>query len=106
MSTAKQMGKTHNERLMEIEEQMLYLVEVPDSISSLETRLDEISKKVDAINAVSDCLDGLPIQDLLTRVDTLESQVMRTGNVTYERGNSSLGFAAQMEERVMELDNS
>ena len=73
MSTAKQMEKTHNERLVQIEEHMLYLVEVPNSISSLETRLNEILKKIDAIYAVFSRLDGLPIQDLLTRVDTLES---------------------------------
>ena len=64
MSNAKQMGKTHNERLVEIKEQMLYLVEVLDSINLLETRLNEISKKVDAIDAMSGRLDGLLIQDL------------------------------------------
>ena len=64
MSNAKQMGKTHNERLVEIKEQMLYLVEVPDSINLLETRLNEISKKVDAIDVMSGRLDGLLIQDL------------------------------------------
>ena len=51
-------------------------------------------------------LDGLPIRDLLARVDTPESRVMRIGNVTYERGDSSSSVSAQMEERVMELDNS
>ena len=88
-----------------IEEQMLYLVDVPDSIRFLEQRLEDISKKANGIEAVSGCLDGLPIQELLTRVDTLESQVLRTGNVT-ERGDSSSSSVAQMEEQVMELDNS
>lgn len=67
------MGKTHNEWLVEIEEQMLYLVEVPNSNSSLETRLNEISKKVYVIDVVSDHLDKLSIQDLFARVDTLKS---------------------------------
>ena len=49
---------------------------------------------------------GLPIQELLTRVDTLESRIVRTENVTYKRRDSLLGSVAQMEERVMELDNS
>ena len=73
---------------------MLYLVEVPDSIRSLETQLNEISKKVDVDDVVSDCLDGLSIQDLLIRIDTLESIIVRTRNVTYERGDSSSGSAA------------
>ena len=94
MSTAKQMGKTHNERFVEIEEQMLYQVEVLDSISSLETQLNEISKKADAIDVVSGRLDRLPIRDLLARVDTLESRVMRIGNVTYERREISSSSTA------------
>ena len=51
-------------------------------------------------------LDGLPIQKLLKIIDTLESRILRTGNVTYERGGNSLGSTAHMEERVIELDNS
>ena len=106
MSVAKQSSKTHNERLMGIEEQMLYLVEVPDSIQFLEQQLKDIAKNVDGIEAMFGRLDRLPIQELLTRVDTLESRVMRTENVTYEHGDSSSGSVAQMEEQVMELDNS
>ena len=77
MSTAKRASKTHEERLVGIEVQMLHLMEVPDSIRFLEQRLEDIAKKVDGIEAVSDRLDGLPIQELLTRVDTLESRVMK-----------------------------
>ena len=99
MSTA--MGKTHDERLVGIEEKMLHLVEVLDSIRFLEMRL----KKVDVIDVVSIRLNGLPIQDLLARVDTLESQIIRTGNVTYKRGDSLSGSATRMEERVIKLDN-
>ena len=69
-----------------------------DSIRSLKTRLNEIFKKADVVDAVFDRVDGLSIQDLLTRVDTLESQLVRIGNVTYEHGDSWSGFVAYMEE--------
>ena len=101
MSMAKQSSRTHIEQLVGI-----YLVEVPNSIRFLEKRLEDVAKKTDGIEVVSGRLDGLPIQELLTRVDTLESRIVTTGNVTYEHGNSSSGSVAQMEERVMELDNS
>ena len=106
MSTAKRASKTHEERLVGIEEQMLHLMEVPDSIRFMEERLEEVSERAAAVDAVSGRLDGLPIQDLLARVDMLESQIQRIGNVPYERGDSSSGSVARMEERVMELDNS
>ena len=85
---------------------MLYLVQVSDSIHSLKTRLNEIAKKVDVVDAISGCLDRLPIQYLLTRVDSLESRIMRTGNVTYKRGDSSSSSVVQVEELVIELDKS
>ena len=103
MSTSKQPSKAHVDRLVELEEQMLYLVEVPDSIRFLETRLEEISQKVVAINAETGRLDKIPIQELLTRVDTLETKVVRTGN--YERGDSSMTFVAHIEECMVVLDS-
>ena len=85
---------------------MLHLMEVPNSIRFLEERLEEVAKRVDVDDAVSSRLDGLPLQDLLARVDTLESQIRRIENITYERGDSSSGSIARLEERVIELDNS
>ncbi|KAA0047562.1 senescence-specific cysteine protease sag39 [Cucumis melo var. makuwa] len=85
---------------------MLYLVEVPDSIRYLESRLDEISEKTDAIDAVAGRVEELSIQELLTRVDTLETNISVGRTVNYEHGDSSSGFAANMEERVSELDSS
>ena len=41
---------------------MLYLVEVPDSIHFLDKWLEEVAKKADGIDAVSDRLNGLSIQ--------------------------------------------
>ncbi|KAA0062696.1 uncharacterized protein E5676_scaffold132G00060 [Cucumis melo var. makuwa] len=51
---------------------MLYLLEVPDSILFLESRLEEFFEKADTIDAVVGRVEGLPIQELLARVDTLE----------------------------------
>ncbi|KAA0053384.1 uncharacterized protein E6C27_scaffold428G00460 [Cucumis melo var. makuwa] len=83
---------------------MLYLVEVPDSIRFLESRLKEIAEKTDMIDAVAGRVEGLSIQELLARVDTLEGTVGRTGS--HERGDSSTGSVAHIEERVQELDSS
>ncbi|KAA0065910.1 senescence-specific cysteine protease sag39 [Cucumis melo var. makuwa] len=106
MSSANPSGKSQKDRLVEIEEQMLYLVEVPDSIRYLESRLDEISEKIDTIDAVAGRIEGLPIQELLARVETLEANTNVGRTINYERGESSSGFTAHMEERVSELDSS
>ena len=61
MSIKKQLGKTYADRLVELEEEMFYLVEVPDSVCFLETCIQEISEKANSIDVVSGCLDSLPI---------------------------------------------
>ncbi|KAA0053377.1 uncharacterized protein E6C27_scaffold428G00350 [Cucumis melo var. makuwa] len=104
MSMTNQSDKVQKDRLVELEEQMLYLMEVPDSIHFLESRLKEISKKVDTIDAVAGCIKRLPIQELLARIDTLKVNVGITGN--YERGDSFSGSVTHIEERVNELDSS
>ncbi|KAA0043588.1 senescence-specific cysteine protease sag39 [Cucumis melo var. makuwa] len=106
MSFANPSGKTQKDRLVELEEQMLYLVQVPDSICYLESRLNEISEKTDTIDAVAGRVEGLPTKEFLARVDTLETNISAGRTVNYERGDSSSGFAAHMEERVSELDSS
>ncbi|KAA0050738.1 uncharacterized protein E5676_scaffold726G00120 [Cucumis melo var. makuwa] len=83
---------------------MLYLAEVPDSVYFLEFRLEEITEKTDKIDTIAGRVEGLLIQELLERVDTLEVNVGRI--VNYEYGDSSSGFVAHMEECVNELDNS
>ncbi|TYK01597.1 reverse transcriptase [Cucumis melo var. makuwa] len=85
---------------------MLYLVEVPDSIRYLESRLEEISEKTNTIDAVAGRVEGFPIQELMTRVDALETTVNIGRTVNYERGDSSTGSVAHIEERVQELDSS
>ncbi|KAA0045293.1 uncharacterized protein E6C27_scaffold316G00510 [Cucumis melo var. makuwa] len=104
MSSANPSGKAQRDRLKELEEQMLYLIEVPDSIRFLESRLEKIAEKTDMIDAVAGRVEGLLIQELLARVDTLEETVGRTGS--HERGDSSTGSVAHIEERVQELDSS
>ncbi|KAA0038051.1 Asp_protease_2 domain-containing protein [Cucumis melo var. makuwa] len=84
---------------------MLYLAEVPDSIHYLESRLEEISKKAGTIDAVTGHVEGLPIQKLLARIDTLETNTNVRRTVNYKHGYSSSSFAAHMEERVGELDS-
>ncbi|TYK19839.1 uncharacterized protein E5676_scaffold811G00460 [Cucumis melo var. makuwa] len=106
MSSSNPSGKAQRDRLVEIEEQMLYLVEVPDSIRYLESRVDEISEKANMIDAVAGRVEGLPIQELLARVDALEENTNARRTINYERGESSSGLGAHMEERVGELDNA
>ncbi|TYK30111.1 senescence-specific cysteine protease sag39 [Cucumis melo var. makuwa] len=106
MSSSNPSGKAQRDRLVEIEEQMLYLVEVPDPIRYLESRVDEISEKANMIDAVAGRVKGLPIQELLARVDALEENTNARRTTNYERGESSSGFGAHMEERVGELDNA
>ncbi|KAA0042047.1 senescence-specific cysteine protease sag39 [Cucumis melo var. makuwa] len=103
MSSMNPSGKAQKDELVKLEEHMLYLVEVSDFIRYLESRLDEISEKTDTIDAVAGHVEGLPIQELLVRVDTLEVNVGRTDN--YKYGDSSSGFVAHMEGRVNELDS-
>ncbi|KAA0043300.1 uncharacterized protein E5676_scaffold129G00830 [Cucumis melo var. makuwa] len=76
---------------------MLYLVKVSNSIRFLESRFEEIAEKTDMIDAVAGCVEGLPIQELLARVDTLEGNIVRTGS--HEHGNSSTGSVAHIKER-------
>ena len=106
MSSSNPSGKAQKDRLVELEEQMLYLVEVPDSIRYLESRLDEISEKTNTIDAVAGRVEGFPIQELMTRVDALETTINIGRTVNYERGDSSTGSVAHIEERVQELDSS
>ena len=53
-----QSDKAQKNRLVELEEQMLYLIEVPDSIRFLESHLEEIAEKTDMIDAVVDRVES------------------------------------------------
>ena len=65
MSLTKQLNKSHADRLVEIEEQMQYLQEVPDSIRFLDEQVKELADKTLAIDAIKGRLDGLPIQEIM-----------------------------------------
>jgi len=84
MSATKELGKSHVDRLGEMEEHLLYLIEVPDQVRFLETRLKEVSEKAGGIDAVAGRLDGMPLKELMTRVSTLEANASRLGS--FERG--------------------
>ncbi|TYK23962.1 reverse transcriptase [Cucumis melo var. makuwa] len=76
MSSTNQSGKAQRDRLVELEEQMLYLVKVPDSICFLEFRLEEIAEKSNTIDAVADRVEGLPIHEVID-VNTRLNLTMR-----------------------------
>lgn len=56
---------------------MLYQLEILDSVHFLDTCIQEIYEKADAIDAVTGCLNRLPITELLPRVDNLEAKTTR-----------------------------
>ncbi|KAA0042036.1 uncharacterized protein E5676_scaffold306G002780 [Cucumis melo var. makuwa] len=97
MSSVNPSGKAQRDQLVELEAQMLYLVEVPDSIRFLKSRLEEIVEKTYMIDTVAGRVEGLLIQELLARVDTLEGNVGRTGS--HERGDSSMGSVVHIEKQ-------
>ena len=61
MSTTKSTPKEKADRLTLIEEEMLFLKEVPDTVCFLETRVTEFNEKVEGINAMGNCLNGILI---------------------------------------------
>ena len=74
---------------------MLYVIEVPDQVPFLETWLKEAYNKVDEIDMVVD-LEGIPIKELMIRVDTIEAKVERPVNL--ECGDNLIGFVAHTEQ--------
>ena len=62
MSTTKSTPKSQAYWLAVIEEDMLFLKEVPDTVRFLEARVTELNEKVEEINAMGNRLDGFPIK--------------------------------------------
>ena len=104
MSSTKQLNKFHVDRLVEIEEQMQYLREVPDSIRFLDEWVKELADKTLAVNVIKGRLDGLPIPKIVYRMENLETKTTKNGG--FERGDTSTGSAGLIEERVDGLDSS
>ena len=81
---------------------MLFLKKVPDTIRFLEERVTELNEKVVEIDAMDNCLDGLPITKLMFRVASLEERVTPTISSRPTRSpNSSI---AHKEGRGEEFD--
>ena len=72
--------KAQADRLTLIEEEMLFLKEVPDIIRFLEERVTELNGKVVQIDAMGNRLDRLPIAELMLRVASLEERVAPTSS--------------------------
>ena len=104
MSSTKQLNKFHVDRLVEIEEQMQYLWEVPNSIRFLDERVKELADKTLAVDTIKGRLDELPIQEIMYRMENLEIKTTKNGG--FERGDSSTGSTGLIEERVDGLDSS
>ena len=75
MSATKSTPKAQADRLTLIEEEMLFLKEVPDTLRFLEARVTELTGKVVEIDAMGNRLNGLPIAELMFRVASLEKRV-------------------------------
>ena len=83
---------------------MQYLREVPDSIRFLDERVKELVDKTLTVDAIKGRLDGLPIQEIMYRMENLEIKITKNGG--FERGDSSIGSVGLIEERVDGLDSS
>ena len=80
MSTTKSTPKSQADRLTLIDEEMLFLKEVPDTVRFLEAQMTELNGKVVEIDTMGNRLDGLPIKELMFRVASLEERVTPTSS--------------------------
>lgn len=74
---------------------MLFLKEAPNTVCFLEERTMELNEKFGGIDVVSTCLVGLPIKELIFKVDSLEERATQSNSL--ERGGSSESSVAHME---------
>ena len=102
MSTTKLALKSQADRLTLIEEKMLFLKEVPDTIRFLKARVKELNGKVVEIDAMGNRLDGLPIAELMFRVTSLEEKVAPTS--CPRPSGSPDSYVAHKERRGEEFD--
>lgn len=68
----KQLTKSQSERLTKIEEKFLYQRELLDEVKFIQTWLDGLDEKVRDIDTLNGRVDGLPINKLTLRVDSIE----------------------------------
>ena len=104
MFATKQLGKSQANRLVEIEEQLLYMSEVPNGIGLLVSCMNEIVVKTNKIDKMAGHLKAMPVVELMIGVKALEDKDTTTGG--FECRNSSMAFIAQTEELIDSLDNA
>ena len=104
MYVAKQLSKSQADQLVEIEGQLLYLSEVPNGMSLLESRMNKIAAKADRINEMTDHIEAMSAYELMVTVETLKDKVTIAGG--FDRGDNSMSSVAQMEECIEGLDNA
>ena len=100
MSTKKSTPKSQADQLILIEEEMLFLKEVPNTARFLERRVTKLNEKFERINGQS--RGWVPIKKLMFRVDMLEERVTQKSS---SRPVGSLdNSVAHKEGRGKELD--
>ena len=104
MSAARKLGKSQANRLAEIEEQLLYMSEVPDGMELFEYCMNEIAAKADKIDKMAGRLEAMSFRKLMIRVEALENKVITPGS--FECRDCSTGSVARMEERVEGLNKA
>ena len=102
MLALKKLAKSQVEQLTEIEYDMSFLKEIFDTVYFLKGRVTGLSGKVNKIDAMGTCRDGLSIKELIFRIDSLEERDTRLNSL--EREGSTESSIAHMEGRVEELD--
>ena len=102
MSATKSTPKAQADWLTLIEEEMLFLKEVPDTLRFLEAWVTELSGKVIEIDAMGNCLDGLLNPEMMFRVTLLEERVAPTSSPKPSRSLDS--SVAHKEGRGEEFD--
>ena len=72
MSTAKQLGKSRANRLVEIKDHLLYISEVLKGMRLLESHMNESAAKVNRINEMASRLEAMSVHELMVRVKALK----------------------------------
>ena len=103
MFCTKPLGKSQTDRLVEIEDQLLYLSEVLDRMRLLESRMSEIDVKVNRIDELADRLETMPVCELMVRIEALEDKAITSGG--FENGDSSTSTIVLVKKCIEGFDN-
>ena len=86
------MGKSQVDRLVEIEDHLLCMSEVPNVMGLVELCMNGIAAKADIINEMAGRLEAMFVRELMIRVEALEDKATTAGG--YECGDNSMCFVA------------